>query len=71
MSRGEVEERLEPIAEKIPMTSDAVLMTDVQETLLAPTSGKNLSDEEAICCIVAQGVMAGLSVEQPPEFAAP
>jgi len=59
------------MAEKMPMTSDAELIADVQDTLLAPVSGKNLSAEDAICCIVAQGEIAGLSVEQPPEFAAP
>ncbi len=69
--RGEVADKLVPIAVKIPITSEAVLIADVQEMLLAPTSGKNLSEDEAICCMVAQGVMAGLSVAQPPELAAP
>ena len=69
--RGADVERLAPIAVKIPMMSLAVLTVDVQDTLLAPESGKNLSAEVAICCMVAQGEMAGLSVEQPPELAAP
>jgi hypothetical protein len=60
-----------PMYWKIWFRSEIEWAAEVQELLPPVVSEKNLDESEAICCIVEHAEMAGESVLQLPDVAAP